>query len=425
MDSLPVDVLPIVFSYLDAAACMRCRLVCQRWQRISGKGCVLLALKYYALPPDGRRPVLGGVTLMGSGEDWAGAETINFRSLKRTRGHLPEPRVLFEGQEVTPLTVLSRLARFDNRFSHVLSDAVPTKERGFAVKIEREGGQTQLISLDMEASTFEVAWRACAGQRWINGVPHPGPLFDRIDEKPRKLKKALEWLNLTGLQHLQRLSVRGCSSLWKMFLPPGLVALDASGCTSLRLISVPEGVKDDGLIALNLSGCRSLEPRGEEMFGPWTEQAMKSVKEVDLSAVNRSLAPALASALRVTTCLETLSLRYVATDDILLALSESESARETLRLLDVAFSTELTDVAVEALVQSAPNLERFNLRGCRGISIECYNKIPVLLMNRQSGYTSHDRESEPSTADRKARKGDNIFSFVASGVKASKRAKLA
>ena len=198
--------------------------------------------------------------------------------------------------------------------------------------------------------------------------------------------RVLEVLNISELHHLQRLSVRGCSFLRRLYLPPNLVALDASGCTNLRHLSMPRGVGSDGLEALNLNGCRSLEMQeGNELFGPGTELALRNAKEVDLSAVSTRAAPAIARALGVTTCLETLSLRYVATDHMLMALSQSISARESLRLIDVAFSTEVTDTAVDALVQGASKLERFNLRGCKKVSVECYNKVPVLLLKRMSG----------------------------------------
>ena len=131
-----------------------------------------------------------------------------------------------------------------------------------------------------------------------------------------------------------------------------------------------------------------------------------------MSAVNPDVAPALASALRVNVCLESLSLRYVATDAMLLALSESESARGSLRLLDVAFSSKVTDTAVDVLVRSAPDLERLNLRGCSNISVECYNKVPVSLLNCKNGRTGDNSACEQHDTERRARKGDLIFCFV-------------
>lgn len=414
MESLPIDVLQLIFSYVDANTCLRCKFVSQRWRSVTGKGCVFLHVKDGTL--DSIMNVIGSVTLVGSRELESDVETVdNVR--KRTRGHLPEPSVLPVGREVSQITILSHIARENKHDSDALSDGESKKWNAFAFRLEREE-QSRCTSFDIALSTFERACRACSSPTEIY------PLGDKIEEKSRQLKKAVEDLGLAGLRHLQRLSVRGCSSLRSLYLPPSLVALDATGCTSLRRISVPEGTNEVGLVALNLNGCRSLEPRAGTLFGPSTEPAIRRVKQADMSALNHSCSSAIANALRITTCLEVLSLRYVATDDVILALSESESARESLRLLDVAFSAELTDVAVEELVRSAPNLERFNLRGCKKVSVECYNKTPVLLMNRHNGTNSKQNgNAEPKTTngDRKARKGDNIFSFTATS---SKRKKL-
>jgi hypothetical protein len=408
MESLPIDVLPLIFSYVDANTCLRCKFVNRRWRRVAGKGCVFLHVKYGTTNMN----VIGSVTLVASREAESDIETTDI-ARKRTRGHLPEPSVLPVGErQDSQITIQSHIARENKHGPGVLLDGESKKHDGFAFRLELNE-QTKFTSLDLALSTFQRASRACSGQKRINGVPHPGPLRDVIEETSRKLNKAVEDLSLAGLRHLQRLSVRGCSSLRSLHLPPSLVALDASGCTSLRHISVPNEVE---LVAVNLNGCRSLEPRGEgALFGPSTEHAMRRVQQVDMSGVNPSCSSAIADALRFTTCLEILSLRYVATDDILLALAESESARTSLRLLDVAFSTELTDVAVETLVQSAPNLERFNLRGCKKVSVECYNKTPVLLMNRYNSTNNIQCvDDDPETnGDRKARKGDNIFSFTA------------
>lgn len=428
MDKLPIDVLPIVFGYLDAKTCIGCRLVCRKWQRMAGKGCAFVRVKNGTLDPS-RQEVVGRLTLNGSsGEEQMGS---NCQQNKRTRGHLPEPRVLHSKQQTTSLTFLSSLARFDDRYSRVFPNAVATENHVFALKLERGCDESRLASLDLEKSSFEVASRCLDIMDWIpNVLPRLDVLYDNIQGKPRKLKRALEVLSLSGLHYLQRLSVRGCSSLETLYLPPSVVALDASGCTALRRICMPQSIHGDGLTALNLNGCRSLEPTNESLFGSHTiKQAMTNVVDVDMSAISPNLVPVLANALQATTRNETLSLRYVATDSIIMALSKSASARESLRLLDVAFSTELTDAAVEALVASAPNLERFNLRGCKKVSVECYNKIPVLLMNRRADGNADTTESSLASSgstERRARKGDNIFTFVGSGPpKPHKRIKLA
>ena len=52
----------------------------------------------------------------------------------------------------------------------------------------------------------------------------------------------------------------------------------------------------------------------------------------------------------------------------------SAAANGSLRYVDCAFSAALTDVAVVALVNAAPKLERLNLRGCQSVSPVVYNE---------------------------------------------------
>ena len=105
------------------------------------------------------------------------------------------------------------------------------------------------------------------------------------------------------------------------------------------------------------------------------------------------------------------SLRYCASDGILLALVDSESACSgKLRLVDIAFSTKVTDASVKALVRNAPSLERINMRGCKGISGESYNNIPIYLERRRRGETDPEEALE-TDASFSTRKGDNLFYF--------------
>ena len=188
MDLLPLDVLPIVFSYLDAHTCIRCRFVSRRWRRNSSKGCIFIKVDDWLplYPKEKRRSsnVVGSITLVGSREGIEERERDNARSnrLKRTRGHLPEPSVLVQGQERSSITFLSDILCDHKHESGVLSDAVATKcwQRGMALKLER-GGQQNFESLDLEASTFEAAMRASVGRT--------GPLFDKIEGKPLQLKR--------------------------------------------------------------------------------------------------------------------------------------------------------------------------------------------------------------------------------------------
>jgi hypothetical protein len=407
MENLPIEILLAIFRYLDASACFKSRLVSRKWRRLAARGCISLTVSNGAFDRiTFEESVIGSISLIGSLHECSSDEAS--KSRKRTRGHLPEPAVLVRNDAL--LSVVSRFTRFENRRQHDQVYGVPTKLRGFAARTEFDN-RSPFVALDLKASKFHAGQRSCTSVI-------SGEILDTIIGRPRPIVRVLEVLNISELRHLQRLSVRGCSFLRRLFLPPNLVALDASGCTNLRRLYMPRDVGSHGLEALNLNGCRSLEVQeGNELFGPVTELAFRNAKEVDFSAVSTRAALAIARALGVTTCLETVSLRYVATDHMLMALSHSTSARESLRFIDVAFSSEVTDTALGALVQSASKLERINLRGCTKVSVECYNKLPVLLLNRTSGTVDGQ-----SSTDRKARKGDNIFSFVAAHGLPKKRA---
>lgn len=123
----------------------------------------------------------------------------------------------------------------------------------------------------------------------------------------------------------------------------------------------------------------------------------------------------IADAIRMTVALESLSLRYVATSTIILALTESEASKTSLRYLDVSFSEDLKDEACEALVNSAIHLERFNLRACGNVSAALYNNIPVWLQNRQNDNASTpftgNSSTTASSSQLSRRKGDVMFQF--------------
>ena len=54
------------------------------------------------------------------------------------------------------------------------------------------------------------------------------------------------------------------------------------------------------------------------------------------------------------------------------------------RLVDCAFSKQLSDAGVAALTRQATGLVRLNLRGCSKVSTECYNQTPIVLLARAS-----------------------------------------
>jgi hypothetical protein len=110
--------------------------------------------------------------------------------------------------------------------------------------------------------------------------------------------------------------------------------------------------------------------------------------------------------------LRSISLRYIATDDILVALAASKAAL-SLQLVDISFSHDVTDGSVECLVNRAIRLERCNLRGNKSISGDCYNQVPIHLSRRNGSDEVLDNFSiKKDDKDRKRRKGDNIFYFV-------------
>jgi len=93
----------------------------------------------------------------------------------------------------------------------------------------------------------------------------------------------------------------------------------------------------------------------------------------------------------------------------------------TLRLVDCAFSAALGDRGVEALVRAAPRLERVNLRGCKSVSVACYNQTPITLALRGQrrgggggggGAEQGRGEGRAESGRSKARKGDNMFFFT-------------
>ena len=48
------------------------------------------------------------------------------------------------------------------------------------------------------------------------------------NRKPRPMRRLLSFADVSGLRWLRSLSVKGCTGLRELLLPPGLTALDAS-----------------------------------------------------------------------------------------------------------------------------------------------------------------------------------------------------
>ena len=266
---------------------------------------------------------------------------------------------------------------------------------------------TVLQSLDLAASTFHPFMR----------ISNDGGTDSYRDIKPRTLQRLLVRVDVGGLCWLQSISVRGCSNLEVMLVPPCLTALDASSASHLHTLNYGhnDSVKHAGCKVLNLSGCRELTSAGI-LDHP---QSMAHCRELDISYCQRLPAAAVSTALASATALASLSIRNVAKDVILQSLASSPAAACTLRLVDCAFSDGLTDVAVERLVQAAPHLQRVNLRGCTAVSTLCYNQTPITLATRSmeqvtgsTGASADATVTSPHGASRKLRKGDNVFFFA-------------
>jgi hypothetical protein len=354
----------------------------------------------------------------------------------RVKGRLPEPNVLPEPSDL----------RLENLPPLLVSK---TGRHGVALRLEMEAGEaleqndsdgpssksvsssTPLFSywqsLDLSRSICTISRTRQAGalgQSTMGDTASPSRRFSPSQRHPPTLvlnkpllKRILCQLDLSSLRHLDSCSVKGCGSLTIVHLPPSLTALDASFCGVLRRIVLPFGQRVP-CHALNLNGCLLLEASTpSSIFGAATSDVMRHLRELDMSSTNRLGHEMVAHALSLVQALEALSLRYVATDAALLALSQSLASHQSLRFLDVSFSANLSDSPCEVVVDAAPKLERLNLRACSNVSAAVYNTIPITLFRRINNSGGHVTESN-SDADatnvqgrKNARKGDTIFFF--------------
>jgi hypothetical protein len=116
--------------------------------------------------------------------------------------------------------------------------------------------------------------------------------------------------------------VRGCSSLRILRIPSCLEGLDSSACSALKEITFSvENLGDyssgQGLCVkvMNLNGCRSLTRI--QFF----EDAVKNITELDMTSVSSMPKALIAQVLKRAEVLKNVSLRYIATDDIITALA--------------------------------------------------------------------------------------------------------
>jgi len=429
----PNEVLSLIFSYADTQdVLVTYRRVHPQWHSAGNQqGCVFWRFSKAILPDDriiGTRSY--SVSLQGHRIETADLtkETLQEMILKmnakeevrkswfnRTKGHLPEPKIPPYKQEKYVLGQEGRGTQLQ---------MIQTKHSNQIAFLQRFAvGKESFLSLDLSSSHLQTG-------EYLGPKPDDCRLGGT-----RSMKNTLQEINLCGLAYLQHVSIRGMNALKTIHLPTSIVALDASSCSRLEAIQIPMIGVDKGkklkLVSLNLNRCRSLH----NLFGPTChiEDAASKLQELDLSSGLQLSKEVTAKLVQSTTCLNSLSLRYIATDEILQGLASSVSARERLKLVDVAFSVQLSDKPVHGLIQKALNLQRLNLRGCKSISSECYNNTPIVLQQREQKQASIKpkqdqnatcnetrKEAGPTSCAKspaasstfKKRKGDNMFYFA-------------
>jgi hypothetical protein len=348
------DVVPTVVSFLDEETQLNAaRLVGRKWYHAVADG------RYMRLgfTKSRRHQEIGPLEVhwVGNFPVEASSDSDNNttarRDTKRTRGHLPEPHMDFDHGCVEQRTI------------HVLS----LPKTSILVRAEK------MVSLD------------------LNSV--------KEEDSVILLSSAV----LSHLGNLLQVTARNNKTLKSISLPPSLLGLDLSFAGKLQTILFPVIASSQTtqpthcqLQSLNLNGCRSLHT----LRGPSWSQMASHLQEIDLSSCPKL--QNIAHLLQATKCLRLVSLRRVATDEVLSGLAQSESASTTLRWVDAAFSQELTDKGVNALVDATVRLERLNLRSCPRVSSQCYNQTPIRLVQRKN--------ATGTTAS--GRKGDNLFHLL-------------
>ena len=456
---LPSEALDHIFHYCTPVECLSNRRVCRSWRGRS-TGCALIE---YSCPPmlpyfhilveririvgTKQRIVAHANTSNHENDVNGGSGIITKRLLhrrKRIRGHLPEPQVQLSEEDYSP--------NDDDESFTLPRDLTALPSCGTAFRLEACG---EAETSSQHGTSNSYYWNGINLAESTLMLPQRRPMQPSLVgdlsnmRRSKVLKYLLKHVDLSTVSRLERLSVRGCPNLQSIFIPTNLEALDASSCSRLVTISMPlfeyycgideKGMTRNHLKALNLNGSRKLRYLFTTETAPLI---LKYLREFDASSVKELTSSCMPSILRQSVRLESLSLRYVATNNLLDELAKSASAcglrslegtvtePPSLQLLDVAFSRALEDSSVNHLVSTAPQLERLNLRGCTGISGLCYNRIPVLLMERRHrqqhevGIKTRDEPGAPSgqtavenylsmdTSTRQRRKGDNIFYFT-------------
>ena len=431
-ESLPIDNLESVFSYLNPLESIVCRRVCTRWRRYAGNGVMIVNLRQYDNSRNYRQlqtSSIGYITLSGRAQQLERDDNqpLPFAAAEptRTRGHLSRCAELTDDARSVSksVTTINDRIKSGNIFVVELkaNGAIQSMRTGHnhpyhaALQIEQRGLPTPLFAIDISASTVHYCFRMqCSDGTMVDYIT-----CSLMKGLSRSLRTTLEELDISNLQHLKEVSVRGCTRLRSLKLPKQLTSLDAGSCSELQSIAFPNGVEGD-LRNLDLSGCRRLchpnkcrifHPSPPALMGNIPTSPVRSITHIDMSNVclTRALDEVFCSAIGSTIYLESASFRYKATNEFLIAMSKSESASSGhLHLVDIAFSINVTDESVQQLARNAIKLERLNMRGCKGISPSCYNHVPIYLSERRHSLKNDVAFATSSTS---SRKGDNIFHF--------------
>jgi len=377
---LPEEALSSVVSYLDPRENVRCRLISKTWRNhaVGSAGFKFVASVQLLDCDTSTCLQLKGWREERRNRNDGSEETKEEKKYRlgvgRTKGHLPEPRLLSQQKRMS---------------TYMPTRLVTVNQTTLAFSLGTIDDSHVWETLDLAIS--HIRRRKCSNpsrHEWCS------------------LTRALVMVDLSGAHYLRRLSAATMHQLEVLYLPPSLIALKANNCSKLETVRFPYG-QTGHFDSINLRQCRSWKGELPFLFGRATSNVMHDLRYFDAGYANSLKPETLVDALCQVCCLESLSLRNIATSEMLLALAGSESAANTLRLVDVSFSQKVTDEACAALVKSAKHLERFNLRGCRSVSAECYNTIPILLQRRKSGGIYSDEQFSLPHPNR--RKGDIIF----------------
>jgi len=421
-EELPNDALVIIFRYLIPTESICCRGVCRKWCNLAGSGTVQIQVKRCSnnrqqnTENKHQEDIIGSVTLFGRVMKKKEVDDSSEQGItsQRTRGHLPPPasQTAQDMNETATAALIFVCDRTKALNAGMIVRAMTTKQPcNAAIQIE-DSLQYPFVAIDLSSSSSKF-------QYGISGN-HVHAICK--EKKIRSLRNAIIRLDVSCLRQLKVLSVAGCGNLKSLLLPPSLQSVDAKGCSEVLRISFPNGC-DGSLQSFDLNGCRKLRRykhnisninnEAKCLFAADITDVFRNISHLDLSQLPKegTLDEEFCTGIRSTVSLEMFSLRYCASDAIIVALAESESAcGGKLRLVDIAFSMKVTDVSVKLLVRNAPALERINMRGCKGISGECYNNIPIYLERQRRGETDPGEALEID-ASFSTRKGDNLFYF--------------